>query len=227
MKKLSTTFILALGLAGVTFAQTFSLSPSPVQTLVTSATLDTTAENEIINLEGVTKTLRWTRTEICMNPAGVKSKICDLNTCYTAAVSTKEFDLEPNQTGPIIVHFVNTTGQEGSGIIHLKMVNIANPADSTSAIYLFNACSTVGANEVLPVANVNLFPNPVVESFTLGNDQDVAFIRVFGIDGRWVASFNGIPGSTYSIADQPAGNYIISLEDEQGRIFQAIEIHKQ
>ena len=87
--------------------------------------------------------------------------------------------------------------------------------------------ATSSTSNPLPAADVKLFPNPVADQFTLSNDQDVAAVRVFSLDGRQVAAYNASADHQYNLAAQPAGTYIVSLIAADGRTFQAIQLNKQ
>jgi hypothetical protein len=91
--------------------------------------------------------------------------------------------------------------------------------------YLFT--SPLSGTDELPVANVQLFPNPTVDNFQLTNADAVQRIRVFSMDNREVARFTATPGAQYSLATQAAGTYYLALEDDKGQVFQAIRLVKQ
>jgi hypothetical protein len=52
-------------------------------------------------------------------------------------------------------------------------------------------------------------------------------MRLYTMDGREVARFEANAENSYSIANQPIGSYVLSLEDKFGRLFQAVEIQKR
>ena len=56
---------------------------------------------------------------------------------------------------------------------------------------------------------------------------EVAGVRLFALDGRQVAYFEPSAGQRYSVADQPAGTYIVALLAKNGKVFQAVEVRKQ
>ena len=131
--------------------------------------------------------------------------------------------------GQLTVHFYNhkadpAPGQAGSGIVHLKLTNLGNLSDTLTAVYIYN---TLSGTQDFPAANVKLFPNPTTEFFTLANAEAVALMRLYTLDGREVARYIATANGTYSIANQPVGNYVLSFEDKNGQMFQALEIHKQ
>ena len=76
-------------------------------------------------------------------------------------------------------------------------------------------------------ARINLFPNPTVESFTLENAEMVAAVRIFSLDGRQVSRIEAEPSQVYSLASQPAGSYIVVMENKKGDVVKSLEIRKQ
>jgi hypothetical protein len=188
---------------------------------------DAGGTNTIKNLTNASLTVKWTRTIYCINPDTAETQICDPNICYATTVSTKSFTLAPNASGPIIAHFLKEYNVHGSAIVALHFEKSTNPADSVTSYYYFNSCTTTAAQEPLPEANVQLFPNPVSDFFTLTHADAVNQIRVFTISGRLVTTFTAKPDGTYPVAGLPAGNYLVALYDKQERVFQAIKLIKQ
>jgi hypothetical protein len=191
-------------------------------------TYDSPAHGEIKNVSNGTISIKWER-HIIDTTAGITTAVCDPVSCWFPGVSSKTFQLNKDSIGQLTVHFYNAAsdpapGQAGSGIVHLKLTNVNNAADTLTCVYTYSTLT--GTNE-LPVANVKLFPNPTTDFFTLSNGEEVASIRVFTIDGRVVARFEHAADNTYSIANLPVGNYVVSFEDKNGQLFQALEIHKQ
>jgi hypothetical protein len=229
MKNLLFTLLFTLGLFSSVGAQSaYHVHPNPSDTVTTMDTYDSPAHGEIKNVSNGTISVKWER-HIIDTTAGITTAVCDPVTCWFPGVSSKIFELKKDSMGQLTVHFYNAgfdpaPGQAGSGIVHLKLTNMNNPADTLTAVYTYSTLT--GTNE-LPVANVKLFPNPTTDFFTLTNGDEVASMRVFSIDGRVVARFEHSADNTYSIANLPVGNYVLSFEDKNGQLFQAVEIHKQ
>jgi Secretion system C-terminal sorting domain len=229
MKKLLFALFFALGLFQVAHAQSaYKVHPNPCDTITTMDTYDSPAHGEIKNVSNSIITVKWERHEIFLTP-NITTQVCDPVTCWFPGVSSKTFQLQKDSSGQLTVHFYNSAsdpapGQAGSGIVHLKLTNQNNSADTLTVIYTYNTLS--GTND-LPVANVKLYPNPTTDYFTLTNAEEVASMRLFTIDGRILARFEHSSDNTYSIVNQPAGNYVLSFEDKNGQLFQAVEIHKQ
>jgi Secretion system C-terminal sorting domain len=219
MKNLLSTLLFAFGICAMAQAQaTFMISPSPASATGAVDQGDVPVDAHIVNLTAATLPLKWERQVINLT-SGCETAVCDPNVCWARHISFRNFDLDPNATGDMLVHFYNN-GAPCAGIVHVKVSNRDFPQDSIVGVYLFNQSSSA---KDLPAANVKLFPNPVTEYFSLENAENVATIRVFSLDGREVARFENANQNVYYLR-QPAGNYVIALEDKNGQAFQALEI---
>ncbi|MFN0174658.1 MAG: hypothetical protein ACKVU0_08440, partial [Saprospiraceae bacterium] len=193
MKNLLFTLFVVLGLFQVTNTQAqsaYHVHPNPSDTITTMDTYDSPAHGEIENVSNGTITVKWERHEVFLTP-NITTAVCDPVTCWFSGVSSKTFQLQKDSMGQLTVHFYNALsdpppGQPGSGIVHLKLTNLDNAADTLTAIYTFNSLTSTSE---LPAANVKLFPNPTTDFFTLTNAEEVASMRLFTIDGREVARF--------------------------------------
>ncbi|TNE56265.1 MAG: T9SS type A sorting domain-containing protein [Bacteroidetes bacterium] len=226
MKRLFTILFMLLGsLSFLSAQQSFNVSATEVWSITSLMTDDNEAHFDITNRSAAVQTIRWERTVIDIT-SGCNSQVCDLVQCYIPSVSTKTFEIDPNFTGPIIMHFLNPdTLPEAGAIIRLKMSNVNIPEDSVTVTFLYT--SPLSGTNDLPQANVKLFPNPTTDYFQLENADAVQRIRVFSLDNREVARFTAAPGERYSLATQPAGVYMLALEDSKGRVFQAMEVVKR
>lgn len=227
MKRLISTLLLLTGFSALVSAQsTFNVDASEIWKIAPydGATVD--AHFNITNTTNSPQTYRWTRTVVNIT-SGCETQVCDINLCYTPPVSTRTFDLEANATGPMTMYFLNYDSIAGaSGVLHLKMTNVNVPTDSAVVTFLFTSPLSSTDNP-LPKADVKVFPNPATDYFLLENAEAVHRIRLFSLDSREVARFTATPGERYSVADQPTGAYILVLEDQQGRVFQAAELVKR
>lgn len=222
MKNLLFTLLLLIAFGGVLNAQSVcEIQPLPASGTGGVHDNDVAVDAKITNLTDNTIHMKWERQVISLTP-GCETAVCDPNICWFQTVSTKNFDMDPHEVGDMLVHFYNHDAP-CSGIIHIKVSNLDNPADTTIAIYYFNAST---GTQDLPAANVRLYPNPVSEYFSLDHAENVAAIRLFSLDGRELRFYNADDSNVYSFHNEAPGNYILSLEDKDGRLFQAIELKK-
>ncbi len=226
MKQVFTTLVCSFLFFQVAMAQaTFAVEPNPASITAPPTLFDAAVKSLVINQTQSIKNMRWERTIIEL-PAEISSMVCDKNLCWASHVSTKDFVLTTGDSATMDAHFLNPLEITASAIVHIKVSNLGNPTvDFVTGVYLYNQSSSTSSP--LPAADVKLFPNPVVDQFTLSNDQDVAAVGVYSLEGRQVAFFNASADHNYNIAAQPAGLYIVSLVDASGRIFQAVQVNKQ
>ncbi|MFN0034965.1 MAG: T9SS type A sorting domain-containing protein [Saprospiraceae bacterium] len=226
MKNFSFALFIVLSYAQWIAAQApsaYAVYPNPSDT-VTALDIETsTAFAQIKNLSTDSIFVKWARNVIYVSP-NVGTAVCDPDRCWYTSTQTNTFGMAGNSVGNLYVSFLHPINQAASGIVHLKLSNQNNAADTLMAVYSFSTLTGTGE---LPTPNVRLFPNPTADFFTLENAQDVASMRLFTLDGREVARFVTSPGNTYSIANQPVGNYVLSFEDKNGQLFQALELNKR
>ncbi len=224
MKNLFLTFLVfSLTITFANAQSAFLLTPQPASASAPVEQGDVPVDAHITNLTNSTLNMRWERRVIELSDS-CETAVCDPNVCWSRSLDAMEFGMEPNTTGAMLVHFYNN-GYPCAGIVHVKLTNLGNPADSLIGVYLFNQSSSL--NE-LPAANVKLYPNPVTDFFSLQNAENVAAIRVFALDGRLMARFDARnSNNSYSIQNLPVGNYVISLEDKHGDTFQAMSLDKR
>ncbi len=201
----------------------FEVYPNPSDTVISLETEFSTAFAQIKNISTDSIFVKWVRSVINISP-GVDNAVCDPEQCWFITTQTNSFGLAPDSVGKLYVSFSHPGNQAASGIVHLKLTNLGNAADTLTAVYTFSKLS--GTNDP-PKANVKLFPNPTTDFFTLEKAEDVASMRIFALDGRIMARFDVSPDNTYSIGHLPVGNYVLSFEDKNGQLFQAVEINKR
>jgi hypothetical protein len=226
MKNLLFTLFFGIVVLHVALAQNQSayfVHPNPSDTITTMDNYDSPAHGVIENISNAPVTVNWVRNIIFLTP-GIETAVCDPVTCWFPHVDSKTFTLDVDSSGQLTVHFYNEQEIGASGIVHLKLTNVNNAADTLTAVYTWSTLTGTGE---LPIANVKLFPHPTTDFFRLANAEDVASMRLFTLDGREVQRFTASLDNTYSIGSQPVGNYVLSFEDKNGQLFQAIEIHKR
>jgi hypothetical protein len=217
-----TALVLFLNILVASGQASFKVEPNPAAVTAPQTEFDVPAKSFIFNLTNQKLNIKWERTEVSV-PAGLMTQVCDLNVCWAASVSTKDVEIEAKDTANMDVHFVNLNALKTSAIVHLKITNLDKPAETVTAIYLFNPSSGV---KDLPPATVRLFPNPLVDFFTLENAGAVHALSLLSVDGRRLARWDALPEQTYSLRDQAAGKYFLVLEEKNGQVFQVLDLVK-
>ncbi len=224
MKKLFTIFAI-LYTAHLFGQAAFSVTPLNPQESYGPDADDPKAENTIVNHTSVAKNIRWERTIINLT-ADCETYVCDPQYCYGPASSEKTFPLPANGEGNISVHLLLPDVISATTVVRLKYYDELNPADSIISVYTVSTVVT-GAEEAAAAARIKLYPNPTVESFTLENADMVSAVRIFALDGRQVSRFEAEPSQVYSLANQPAGSYIVVMENKQGQVVKSTEVSKR
>jgi Secretion system C-terminal sorting domain len=221
---ISTILYLAALLPFATTAQLpFSLQPIPAIGSGAVEEIEVPVTATITNLTGAVLNLKWERRVISLTP-GCMTNVADPNLGWAPFVSMQNLDLLPNQVGPMNVNFFNN-GAPCSGIIHLKISNRNNPADSLIGVYLFNQSSGVLGGQA--DEQIKLYPNPASSFFSVEHGEEAAGIRVLSLEGREMLRFGNQGAMPFDIAPLPAGTYFVVLEDKNGTPFQALELRKQ
>lgn len=223
MKRLFSTIFLGVCFAAAALAQNLTITPPSVALTPSASQTDVHGDITMRNPAASAKTFKWERTVVSISP-NCQTQVCDVNNCYLPSVSTKQFNLAAGATGQMQVHFLNSTGQTGCAVVHIKITEVGDTANTVTAIYLFNDC-TLGSDEAVRV-NARIFPNPTTDAFSLENVDNVQVVRVFGMDGREAKRFDAAAGSAYSVADLPAGTYIVVLQNAAGQALAATELKK-
>lgn len=223
MKNLFTLF--ALFCCAQAFGQSaFSISPlNPTEVYSIDAD-DPKAENTIVNQTGLSKNISWERTIINLSEE-CYTYVCDPAYCYGPTAEAKTFTLGPNAFGYVSVHLLLPDFIPATTVVRLKFYDEQNPADSTITLYTVST-EVSGTEEQAAAAAIKLFPNPTVESFTLENADMIASVRIFALDGRQVSRFEAEPSQVYSLAGQPAGSYIVVMENAKGQVLRSVEVRK-
>ena len=77
-------------------------------------------------------------------------------------------------------------------------------------------------------ARPRVYPNPVQDSFYINNDELAHKVEVINTLGRTVKAFDDIvPGQAYEVAELPAGVYLVSLIDANGKRIYTLRLLKR
>jgi Secretion system C-terminal sorting domain len=201
---------------------TISLSVASKQVHADSA--DVFLHSLIKNNAATTKTFRWERT-IRSATAGWDIAICDKNLCYTPSVSTQNITLTTNEEARMDVH-IYPNHNMGAAVVEIKVTEIENNNNTATTVYYFN--TPVGTKDLVnKAANVRIYPNPVVDHFSIIDDNDVVeTIAIYNMIGRQVRTFKTSEDAKYTIGDLPDGMYLIRFYSANGVMVKILRINK-
>ena len=193
-QRLSLIFSFLL-LAAFAMAQSMSLSDSPVSGTANLDDMSTNpddveAHTTITNNTNQTITLRWERVTND-TPDGWNTAVCDLNQCYFHTVSEQEFEMQPNESGELIVHAYPGGGPgqldsalPGNGTVELKIVNVDDETDFIMGVFNFTVTGeAIVSISDLEKAAISLYPNPTTDFFRLEGSEHVSNLVVYNILG--------------------------------------------
>lgn len=207
-------------------AQDIVVTPNPVHEWETESDIEILGDAVIKNESSDTKTYTWERTVICENN-NIDTWFCDPNVCYTPAVSTQMFTLAPGEEGPFQLHANFTSTEDRALTVQIKVYENGNEGNVVDVMYELNDCAAITSIEDVKISEINLFPNPTTDNFTLTNIDGVQDVIINNIIGtplkQYVAEENGI----YSMGDLPAGIYMVQLIDANGKNIGSKRVFKQ
>ncbi len=148
---------------------------------------DIVIDNEITSNLGMTDSIRWIRIVNDL-PANWQTLVCDPVTCYGPNTDTEAFDLDDNESGPIIIHF-KPHGYVGCGTLVLRIFSYSDSA-TTSIDVVFTCCVTqaVGVETLNYTYSIELYPNPASDVLNLQNatSKSLAKVEIYNMLGSLI-----------------------------------------
>jgi hypothetical protein len=116
------------------------------------------------------------------------------------------------------------------GEIYTLCVNNYTPSSAGFSISFGGTgtfvCDPLQNDQLSGYKEINLFPNPTNEYFSLQKVENIDLIRIYHLDGREAKSFLVNDSNRYSIGNLPSGSYFVSLFDKNGLLNKVIRIGK-
>jgi len=150
--------------------------------------------------------------------------VCDVNQCYTPAVTEMNFSLGAGASGDMDVH-VYPNGVDGAAIIEVDVFQSNDSTNITSATYFFN--HTVGITEKFSEA-IKVYPNPTQDFITIDNSENlVSAVELYNVSGKMVLRSDLNGNDRISLQELASGNYILKLVDANANIVSTNLVVKQ
>ena len=222
-------------------AQNFSVEPNPAYAEADLDDFSTLPEvmqaiAGISNNTSDTLFLRWERI-IEETPEGWKTSVCDGEVCLLPDVSVKEFTLYPNVTNDIWVEAwpggqpccLEINGAiPGEGEVQLKITNLNDPSDTLIAVFLFTLTgSPILDLSEIELAQVDIFPNPVLDYVTLTETKGIDRLIIYNVLGRSVKTFDVNANRQFGVGDLPSGSYFVNLIDKDQKTLKTLHLQKR
>jgi hypothetical protein len=169
-------------------------------------------------------------------PEEWKFQICDASLCcdwgtgtfstlYTFLINTipaREsivFTLKDENTGNMINGTYLIFG-ESFGILKLyDKTGFMNPyAISSSCMF---------ANNNTEIDDLVIYPNPTADIFQLKSDDDISYISIYNVIGGRLSAINIRKGEVHDISTLRAAMYLVSLQNREDEIVNAMRLFEQ
>ena len=137
-------------------------------------------------------------------------------------LTTGDFNLSAGGSQHFVVALVTTNPDTLNGCSHISFDSIRIVADTAWAVYYNPPPPNVVENTNLPEA-VKIYPNPTTGNIVIQGAEHVS-INVYNVFGQIIKK--SYDANEISIAEFPAGVYLIKLFDEQGRVMKQDKIIK-
>lgn len=175
-----------------------------------------------------TYTLYWKveKNAATFDPAWDLS-ICDLNQCYLPFVNS----CPPNKPNMVSannfmfqIHFT-PNGAAGSSVVVFKFYgdkNFTQELFSTN----FNINSSLSSTKDQNIANIKLYPNPVIDYFQVTNGYNVKKVVIYNIFGKEVKTLFHYNNAQHEVSDLRPGMYVIKLLDDKNKVIKSLKLNK-
>jgi hypothetical protein len=205
-------------------AQNVTISPNPASKQVHADSADVYAHSLIKNNAATTKIFRWERI-IRSATAGWDIAICDKNLCYLPSINTRDLTLTGGEEARMDVH-IYPNRNVGAAVVEVKVTEVGNNANTVTSVYYFN--TPVGTKDLVnKAANVRIYPNPVIDYFSIIDDNNVVeTVAIYNMIGRQVRTFKASEEAKYNIGDLPDGMYLIRFYSANGVMVKILRINK-
>jgi hypothetical protein len=218
------TLLLFFGVFSFAAAQIeLDIATLKIDMSVKSTDTDVTGETPVKSTSTVKKTYKWERI-VTNLPAGWKTQVCDPNLCYASGTSSAEFDLNPGQEFPLILH-VKPDGTSGTGLVQVKITEVGT---ANSVVIEFDVNGFTSSTQNLDeFAAVNVYPNPIREFFTIENaPNSVQSVQITDMSGRNVYEMNANSSMRFDVPDLRKGTYVLMLRDNAQIVRKSLIINK-
>lgn len=206
--------------------QSFSLTPNPVIGVPEDDYI-VKALGTFKNLSSTTDTFQWTRVVLQMDPdTNCVLSVTDPYLHWFPGASQRNFLMTPNQEGPLGIELYDFDETGCCAIVLLKVKKLTPPVDSLDGLYQLRDCQLLAAPEP-DAPQISLYPNPANAWFALQHADKVAALTLIDADGKMVRRMNARPDHHYPLIAEPAGQYYLVLENEQGKTLRVLEFFKR
>lgn len=206
----------------------FTSSPAPVNISTQPSAGESITDVAFSKSGDSTYTIFWKleKNAATFDPAWELS-VCDLNQCYLPFVNS----CPPNKPNMVSMnnfmfqlHFT-TNGAAGSSVVGFKFFadkNFTQEVYSTN----INISSSVTSTKDQNLANIKIFPNPVLDYFQVTNGYSVKKVMIYNIFGKEVKTLFHYNNAQHEVSDLRPGMYVVKLIDEKNKVIKSLKLNK-
>ena len=214
--------IIFLLLLSVNIHAQFSIEPSPTEGSANASVAFFNADSQIYNNTDSTINFAWKRITNDL-PNGWTSGICTNQGCLPPEVDEGTFFLESSYSVDFNCSFFPN---DIAGNAKVE-VNIWIEEDSTQMIQqtYFGYADPTNIVESDIKNPISIFPNPVQETFSLSQNDDIRQVEIYNSLGQKVKIY--FTQSTYNFQPFPPDLYFVKILTEQNEILTVLKLIKR
>jgi len=222
MRLYFTAFIFIIFTVKISAQSKLSLLPSSAIISVSPDSNDTRIKVIVKNNGNKRARINWERINT-MIPNSWNSFVSDANTIWSQVInkSPKSLEIAPKGIQTIEIG-VRPNGTTGTAQIEFIIKEEGNYTTAPSAKFIFQ--TKTATSETLG-NNVRLFPNPVIDVFSVEGEQ-LDKIVIYNMLGRMVKTLKIQEGAHFNISDLPEGLYVARVMNNAGTPVKTIRLTK-
>jgi len=206
-----------------------------VYTISSSNSQKMETQTFIVNQSNRPMNVQWFLTNLSQ-PNEWETSVCDANNCYPPSILTNVISggdpdapvvLMPGDTSTIYMDaFPNGAG--GIGFTQICFTSAEDPSEELGCMtFKFAVGVTSSSVENASTPAMEIFPNPTADYFGLTHSNSLKEINVYNMLGRKQRTFKVGQGKKYFVGDMPAGMYLLSFIDKDGKVTKTTRLVKR
>ena len=229
MKNNLLLLLFLFGIVGVQ-AQDLTVNPDPVLLEIDVDIVDEKVDFNIINNSNRDTEVYWSFEPIDA-PAEWVFYLCDLNVCYTPAVTScpcsKPNEIAANSTNTFMMH-LQPNEVMGTGSVMLKILEVCEGETSILDIPITYVVSETSSTAFQDINNnISIYPNPSSQLLNIKEDQEVTDIIIYNLIGKKIKTLKHTPGRSHDISQLDRGIYLVRMLNKEQNILKVSRLTKR
>jgi hypothetical protein len=162
----------------------------------------------------------WVLTTEC-EPENWVHYVMDMNINYIPGIDSFSFSLGANESG-ILRMFLLQSELPDMARYTMEIWEEGNRENAKFVNFFFNdyECSTTAIDDIGEYPNIEVYPNPFKDQFTIETDIEVAFLELLDMQGRKLLRQEIVSGKKAEIhvGELAAAAYCLVLKNKSGEV---------